>query len=124
MHGLMHGEKGDICLATLRLHTEFTLPAVAFGVVAQLILDGSDTTELDRYIALMSSVDLPVTFAQLGVPNVTDDELRAVAKAACAPGETTWNMERPVNEEIIFHAIKGANTASVDYFRRAGIKKA
>lgn len=72
----------------------------------------------------MSSVGLPVTFEQLGVPNVTDDELRAVAKAACVPNETVWNMERAINEEIIFNVIKGANAASLDYFRRAGVKKA
>ena len=98
--------------------------AVAFGVVCQLILDGATTPELDRYIELMSSVGLPVTFEQLGVPNVTDEELRAVAKAACAPKETVWNLERPINEDVVFHAIKGANAASLDYFfRRRGVER-
>ncbi|KAJ3522734.1 hypothetical protein NM688_g8833 [Phlebia brevispora] len=110
MHGLMHGEK-------VAPH------AVAFGIVCQLILDNAPTEELDRYIALMLSVDLSVTFAQLGIPNVTDDELRAVAKRACAPGETIWSLERLISEEIVFDAIKGANTASLDYIKRSGWKK-
>ncbi|KAI0342630.1 glycerol dehydrogenase [Trametopsis cervina] len=105
MHGLMHGEK------------------VAFGVVCQLILNGAPTTELDRYIELMLSVDLPVTFAQLGIPNVTDEELRDVAKLSCAAGETIWNMETAINEVIVFNAIKGANAASESYIKRTGWKK-
>ena len=96
---------------------------MAFGIVCQLILDGADTAELDRYIALMLSVDLPVTFQLLGIPNVTDDEIRAVAKLACAPGETIWNMERAINVDIVYHAIKGANAAGVSYIKRSGWKK-
>jgi len=105
MHGLMHGEK------------------VAFGIVCQLILDGASTEELDRYIGLMLSVDLPVSFEQLGIPNVTDEELRKVAQAACSPNETIWNMERVINPDLVFNAIKGANAASTDYIRRTGWKK-
>lgn len=90
--------------------------------MCQLLLDGSETKEVDRYIALMSSVGLPLTFEQLGIPDVTDEELRKVAELTCTAGETVYNMERPVNEDIVFHAIKGANAASLDYFRRAGKK--
>lgn len=105
LHGLMHGEK------------------VAFGVVAQLILNGADSEELDRYIGFMLSVDLPVTFELLGIPNVTDEEIRSVAKLACAPNETIWNMETAINEDIVFNAIKGANAAGVSYIKRTGWKK-
>ncbi|KAI0689294.1 glycerol dehydrogenase [Cytidiella melzeri] len=102
MHGLLHGEK------------------VAFGVVCQLVLAGATTAELDRYIELMVSVNLPVTFRQLGIPDVTDEELREVAKLACAPGETIWNMETAVNESVVFYAMKGANAASESYLERTG----
>ena len=71
----------------------------------------------------MLSVDLPVTFEQLGIAKVTDAELHAVAKLACAPGETIWNMETAISEEIVFNAIKGANAASVSYIKRTGWKK-
>ena len=96
---------------------------VAFGTIAQLILSNSPASTLDTYISFMLSVDLPVTFAQLGVPNVTDEELRDVARLACAKGETIWNMETTVNEDIVFGAIKGANAAGEEYIRRTGWKK-
>lgn len=86
-------------------------------------MNGADTAELDRYIELMLSVDLPVTFELLGIPNVTDEEIRSVAKLATAKGETIWNMETPINEDIVYHAIKGANAAGVSYIKRTGWKK-
>ena len=125
MHGLMHGEKGNNTLTSHLFHCSHTPlpPAVAFGVVAQLILANAPTTELDRYISLMLSVNLPVTFAQLGIPNVTDEELRAVAKLSVAEGETIWNMESAISEDIVFGALRGANAASEDYIRRSGWKR-
>ena len=71
----------------------------------------------------MLSVDLPVTFDLLGIPNVTDEEIRSVAKLATAANETIWNMETAINEDIVFHAIKGANAAGVSYIKRTGWKK-
>lgn len=91
--------------------------------MCQLILNGADTAEIDRYVALMLSVDLPVTFELLGIPNVTDEELRAVARLSCAPNETIWNMETAINEDIVYNAIKGANAAAVSYIKRTGFKK-
>ena len=93
---------------------------MAFGVVAQLILANAPTTELDRYISLMLSVNLPVTFAQLGIPNVTDEELRAVARLSVAEGETIWDMESTISGDIVFGALRGADAASEDYIRRLG----
>ncbi|KAH9949832.1 glycerol dehydrogenase [Amylocystis lapponica] len=100
LHSRMHGEK------------------VAFGTVCQLVLDGAPTAELDRYIALMRAVGLPVTLAELGIGDATDEQLRSVARAACAPGETIWNLDRLITEEIVFNAIKGANAAGLDYISR------
>ncbi|CAL1712116.1 unnamed protein product [Somion occarium] len=105
LHHLLHGEK------------------VAFGTVAQLILVNATAATLDTYISFMLSVDLPVTFEQLGIPNVTDDELRAVAKLATAENETIWNMEETVTEESVFFALKGADAAGREYIRRTGWKK-
>ena len=111
-----------MCSYQYRIDSESSNP-VAFGVVCQLILNGADTQEIDRYIELMLSVDLPVTFELLGIPNVTDEEIRSVARLACAPGETIWNMETAINEDIVFNTIKGANAAAVTYIKRTGWKK-
>ncbi|KAH9851635.1 glycerol dehydrogenase [Lenzites betulinus] len=102
LHTLLHGEK------------------VAFGTVCQLVLDGSPTSELDRYIEFMLSVDLPVTFDLLGIPGVKDDALRRVAELACAEGETIWNLDRVINVDIVYGAIKAADAAGRDYIKRTG----
>ncbi|THH32405.1 hypothetical protein EUX98_g1753 [Antrodiella citrinella] len=104
LHHLLHGEK------------------VAFGTVAQLILVGTPTAELEVYLAFMLSVDLPFTFAQLGIPEVTNEELRRVATLSCAPGETIWNMEDPVTEELVFGAIKAADAVGREFIARSGKK--
>ncbi|KAI0326909.1 glycerol dehydrogenase [Cubamyces sp. BRFM 1775] len=106
LHSLLHGEK------------------VAFGTICQLVLDGVPTSELDRYIEFMLSVDLPVTFEQLGIPNVKDEELRRVAELACAEGETIWNLDRVINVDLVFGAIKAADAAGKDYIQRSGRKSA
>ncbi|KAH9841943.1 glycerol dehydrogenase [Rhodofomes roseus] len=104
------------------LHTKMHGEKVAFGTVCQLILDSAPTEEMDRYLALMVSVDLPVTLADLGIGEATDEELFRVAKLACAPNETIWNMDRLITEEIVFAAIKGADAAGRDYKVRHGLK--
>ena len=95
---------------------------VAFGIVAQLILLGASTSELDKYLAFMQTVDLPITFEQLGIPKVTDEEIRRVAKLSCAPGETIWNMEALITEDIVFGAIKGADAVGREFIARTGKK--
>ncbi|KAI8978869.1 glycerol dehydrogenase [Trametes punicea] len=104
LHSLLHGEK------------------VAFGTICQLVLDGVPTSELDRYIEFMLSVKLPVNFEQLGIPNVTDEELRRVAELACAESETIWNLDRIINVDFVFGAIKAADAAGRDYIERHGWK--
>ncbi|RPD62851.1 glycerol dehydrogenase [Lentinus tigrinus ALCF2SS1-6] len=105
LHKLLHGEK------------------VAFGTICQLVLDGVETSELDRYIEFMLSVDLPVNFEQLGISHVTDEKLREVAELACAEGETIWNLDRVINVDFVFGAIKAADAAGRDYIQRTGWRK-
>ncbi|KAH9920437.1 glycerol dehydrogenase [Fomitopsis serialis] len=104
------------------LHTKMHGEKVAFGTICQLVLDGAPTSESDRYIALMVSVGLPVTLADLGIGAATDEELIRVARLACAPNETIWNMDRLITEEIVFAAIKGADAAGRDWKVRNGVK--
>ncbi|TFY77438.1 hypothetical protein EWM64_g6576 [Hericium alpestre] len=100
------------------LHTKLHGEKVAFGVICQLILDGAPTSELDRYIGLMHSVGLPITFADLGIPKPTEEELRLIAKVACLPHETIWALDIPINEDIVYNTIIGADAAGCDYLKR------
>ncbi len=103
-------------------HICFSL-LVAFGTICQLVLDGVPSSELDRYIEFMLSVDLPVTFELLGIPDVKEEELRRVAESACAEGETIWNLERVINVDFVLGAMKAADAAGRDYMRRTGWKR-
>ncbi|KAA1470131.1 glycerol dehydrogenase [Dentipellis sp. KUC8613] len=105
------------------LHTKMHGEKVSFGIGCQLILDGAPTAELDRYLALLHSVGLPITLEELGIAGVSDADLRRVAGLACAPNETIWNLDRIITEEIVFNAIKGADVAGRDYLKRAGETK-
>ncbi|KDQ55127.1 hypothetical protein JAAARDRAFT_37644 [Jaapia argillacea MUCL 33604] len=102
VHSLMHGEK------------------VNFGTICQLLLDNTPTEELDRYLTLMHSVNLPITFAQLGAPNVTEEQLRKVAELSCRPEETIWNLDIVINEEVVYNVLKAADAVGRDFMTRIG----
>ncbi|KAK0421528.1 glycerol dehydrogenase [Armillaria borealis] len=102
-HKMMHGEK------------------VNFGTICQLLLSNASMEEMDRYMELMTSVDLPITLAQLGVTSATDEELRHVAELACAPNETIWNLDYVINVDVVFNAIKGADAAGRSFLLKKGL---
>ncbi len=90
-HHMYHGEK------------------VAFGTITQLVLENVDGDELDKVIGFCIELGLPVTFAELGITDVTDEKLMAVASAACAEGDTLHNMPFEVTPEKVVAALKAAD---------------
>jgi glycerol dehydrogenase len=80
-HHMYHGEK------------------VAFGTLTQLVLENVDGDELERIISFCIELGLPVTFKELGITEVTDEKLMAVAAASCVEGETIHNMPFEVTAE-------------------------
>ena len=90
-HYMYHGEK------------------VAFGTLAQLVLENVLHEELEEIIMWCIEVGLPVTLEELGAGNVTDEQLMEVAKAASAEGDTLQNTPFTVTPESVFAAIKAAD---------------
>jgi len=90
-HHMYHGEK------------------VAFGTLTQLVLENVDAEELERIIEWCIELGLPVTFKELGVTEVTDEKLMAVAVAACAESDTLHNMPFEVTPEKVCAAMKAAD---------------
>jgi glycerol dehydrogenase len=86
-HDLYHGEK------------------VAFGTLAQLVLENAPRAEIKEVIDFCRSVGLPVTLKDLHADQATEKELRAVAKKAIAPEESIHNMPFEVTEEDVYSAI-------------------
>ncbi|KAK0480946.1 glycerol dehydrogenase [Armillaria novae-zelandiae] len=102
-HHLMHGEK------------------VNFGTICQLILSNVSQEEMDRYLEFMISVDLPITLEQLGAKDATDEQLKKVAKLSCSENETIWNLDRVINVDVVFYAIKGADATGRSFLKKKGL---
>lgn len=90
-HHMYHGEK------------------VAFGTITQLVLENIPAEELEDIIDWCIELGLPVTLKQLGITEVTDEKIMAVATAACAPTDTLHNMPFEVTPEKVCAAIKAAD---------------
>ena len=90
-HHMYHGEK------------------VAFGTIAQLVLEDVCEDELAEIIGFCIEVGLPVTLKQLGVEKVTREKIMAVAEAACAENDTLHNMPFEVTPETACAAILAAD---------------
>ena len=65
--------------------------------------------ELERIISFCIELGLPVTFKELGITEVTEEKLMAVATAACAEGDTLHNMPFEVTPEKVCAALKAAD---------------
>ncbi|MGB5824664.1 MAG: glycerol dehydrogenase [Proteocatella sp.] len=90
-HHLYHGEK------------------VAFGTLAQLVLENAPNEELEKVIEFCMSVGLPTTLEDLGVTEINKEKIMGVANATCAEGETVFNMPMDINPEVVYAAIMGAD---------------
>ncbi|MDD4370635.1 MAG: glycerol dehydrogenase [Anaerostipes sp.] len=96
-HDFFHGEK------------------VTFGILGQLALEAWDDEEIDKYCKLCIHLGLPVTLAELGMDNLTDDEIMEMAKLACQEGETIHNTVVLVTPRVVFDAIKTADELGKQY---------
>jgi glycerol dehydrogenase len=99
-HHYLHGEK------------------VAFGVITQLVLENAPQEELDDIIDFCISVGLPVTMAEIGVTEPTQEKIMRVAELACAPTDTGVNMPFAIDPDMVCNAIYAA-----DEFGRVALAK-
>ncbi|MFJ2404240.1 glycerol dehydrogenase [Streptomyces xanthochromogenes] len=100
VHGKMHGEKVNI------------------GTLAQLVLEGASTDELDTFLRFGHKVGLPTTLADIGLIDPDRAELLAIGRASTAEGETTHNMPFSVTPDTVADALVAA-----DAYARAFAKK-
>jgi len=90
-------------------HNYFHGEKVAFGTLASLVLTDKDKATIDTVYSFCESVGLPTTLEDIGLKDVSDDDLRKVAQAATAEGETIHNEPFKVTTEKVFFAIKVAD---------------
>ena len=99
-HNYMHGEK------------------VAFGLLAQLMLESQPVSIVEEVLAFSNSVGLPTTFADIGIGNPDRELLEMVAERATTPGETIHNEPMPITPKLVVEAMRAADSAGI-FFRRS-----
>ena len=82
---------------------------VAFGVLTQLILEDYPIEEIKEVYDFCLSVGLPVTLGELGVEDLSRENLIKVAQLACAPGETIHNTAVAVCPDSVLDAMLAAD---------------
>lgn len=88
-------------------------PIVAYGTIAQLILENAPEEEIQEVMDFCYSVGLPLTLKEIGV---TDTErVRIAAEKACAPGESIHNMAGDVTADQLFDALLAADQLGQEY---------
>lgn len=73
---------------------------VNFGTITQLVLEGRSDAFVEDVIDFSIEVDLPVTLAEVGVEDPSDDDLERVAQAAVADEETIHNAFDVSSDEV------------------------
>ncbi|MDD3139661.1 MAG: glycerol dehydrogenase [Lachnospiraceae bacterium] len=96
-HSMYHGEK------------------VAFGTLTQLVLENAPVEQLEEVLEFCVTVGLPITLEELGITEITEEKIRAVAEATAVAGETIHNMPFPVTADDVYAAIMVANTLGHDF---------
>ncbi|WP_342400238.1 glycerol dehydrogenase [Weizmannia sp. FSL W8-0676] len=96
-HAYYHGEK------------------VAFGTLAQLVLEDAPKQEIEEVLNFCLAVGLPVCLADIGVDHITQEELMEVANKTCIPEESIYSMPFPVTPESVAAAIIAADKIGSDY---------
>ena len=90
-------------------HKFFHGEKVAFGTIVHLVLENAPARELNTVIEYCRTMGLPTCLKDLGVLDVTEDKIMAVAEAACAEGETIHNMPFDISVSEVYAAIMAAD---------------
>lgn len=104
IHKLTHGEK------------------VAFGTLAQLVLQGASHEEIERYLTFYVTVGLPVTLEQVHLDNLSDEDFEKIGKKAVDPSETMSNMPFEVSAEMVINSMKAASAIAHNFMDTHDIK--
>lgn len=96
-------------------HKYFHGEKVAFGTIAQLVLENSPIEEINQVLNFCLEVGLPVCLSDIGVDNITNEELMEVAKKSCIPEESVHSMPFEITVESVAAAIMVADKIGKEY---------
>ena len=103
-------------------HQYFHGEKVAFGTLAQLVLENADSNEVEEVLEFCMEVGLPVCLEDIGVDKISDQELLAVAEKACIPEESIHSMPFPITVEGVAAAIMTADRIGKEYKKGWGLR--
>ncbi len=101
-HAYYHGEK------------------VAFGLLVQLVLEGTPRATVEEVLSFSTEVNLPITLAGIGLDHLTRDRLDPIARRATAPGETIHNEPFEVTPDMVADAILTADAIGRAWRKQRG----
>lgn len=87
-------------------HAYFHGEKVAIGTLTSLILSDKSKHRIDEVFTFCESIGLPTTLADIGLVDITDEDLMKVATLACAEGETIHNEPFEITAENVMYALK------------------
>lgn len=90
-------------------HHHYHGEKVAFGTLAQLLLENAPEEEIHQVLGFCLEVGLPVCLGDIGVTSISQKELMAVAEKACIPEESIHSMPFPVGPAEVAAAIMAAD---------------
>lgn len=99
-------------------HKYFHGEKVAFGTIAQLVLENAPTEEIEEVLEFCLQVGLPVCLEDIGVETITEEELKEVAQKACIKEESIHSMPFPIDVEEVAAAIITADSIGKNYKNR------
>lgn len=82
---------------------------VNIGTIAQLVLEGRSNAFIEEIVTFSQTAGLPVTLAEIGLDDPSDEQLNQVAEVTCAEGETIYNEPFAVNPAAVADAIQTAD---------------
>ena len=91
MNGSFHGEK------------------VAVGLLVQFVMEKRSASFIGEMIDFYRRLGLPSTLAELGMGEVTDEKLAAIAERACRPNTYMFHMPMTVDRDVVKQAILEAD---------------
>lgn len=99
-------------------HRYFHGEKVAFGTIAQLVLENAPQEELYEVMDFCLQVGLPICLPDIGVESISQEELIQVAKKSCIPEESIHSMPFAITPEAVAAAIITADTIGKAYKNR------
>lgn len=99
-------------------HKYFHGEKVAFGTLAQLVLENADKDEIETVLGFCLELGLPVCLKDIGVDEISREELLAVAEKACIPEESIHSMPFHITVEGVAAAIMAADRIGKEYKKR------